>query len=74
MFTPRAGATIIQKLQSDYQRQTGDTLLITLDSGPNLAAKVEKGEPFDILIAGAPIINAEIAKGLLIGRLTQATL
>ena len=66
VFTPRAGATIIQKLQSDYQRQTGDTLLITLDSGPNLAAKVEKGEPFDILIAGAPIINAEIAKGLLI--------
>src|SRR5437588_312405 len=66
VFTPRAGATVLQELQSDYQKQTGDTLVITLDSGPNLVAKVEKGEPFDILIAGAPIINAEIAKGLLV--------
>jgi molybdate transport system substrate-binding protein len=66
VFTPRAGATVLQELQSDFQKQTGDTLVITLDSGPNLVAKVEKGEPFDLLIAGAPIINAEIAKSLLV--------
>jgi molybdate transport system substrate-binding protein len=65
VFTPRAGATVLRALQSGYEKQTGDSLAITLDSGPNLVAKVEKGEPFDILIAGVPIINAEIAKGLL---------
>src|SRR5947207_2420916 len=52
VFTPRAGATVLQKLQADYEKQTGDTLVITLDSGPNLVAKVERGEPCDILIAG----------------------
>ena len=66
VFTPRAGATVLMQLQSDYQKQTGDMLIIMSDSGPNLVAKVEKGEPFDILIAGAPIINAEIAKGSLV--------
>ncbi len=66
VLTPRAGATVLQALQSGYQKQTGDSLVITLDSGPNLVTKVEKGDPFDILIAGTPIINAEIAKGLLV--------
>src|SRR5690349_3511321 len=65
VFTPRAGATVLEKLQANYQRQTSDILAITVDSGPNLVAKVERREPFDILIAGAPIINTEIAKGLL---------
>jgi molybdate transport system substrate-binding protein len=65
VFTPRAGATVLEAVRSDFQKQTGDTLAITLDSGPNLVARVEKGEVFDVLIAGAPIINAETAKGLL---------
>jgi molybdate transport system substrate-binding protein len=66
VFTARAGATVLREVQSGYQKQTGNTLVITLDSGPNLVAKLEKGESFDILIAGAPTIDAEIAKGLLV--------
>jgi molybdate transport system substrate-binding protein len=66
VFTARAGATVLREVQSGYQKQTENTLVITLDSGPNLIAKLEKGEPFDILIAGGPTIDAEIAKGLLV--------
>jgi molybdate transport system substrate-binding protein len=63
IFTARAGATVLEKIGPDFQRKTGHKLDVISGFGPAFVAKINAGEPFDIIISGAPVIENLIKNG-----------
>src|SRR5437763_17095094 len=66
VFTVRAGKTVLEQIAPDFERVTGNKLHIVFTYGPELVAKISAGEPFDVLITGAPGIDAQVVNGKLI--------
>jgi molybdate transport system substrate-binding protein len=57
IMTARAGATVLEKIAPGFERATGHKITVVTGFGPSLAKAIDAGQPFDILIAGPPIID-----------------
>jgi len=66
ILTARAGATVLEKIASECERVSGHKVQIITGFGPELVRRINAGEPFDILIAGAPAIDGLIKSGKII--------
>jgi molybdate transport system substrate-binding protein len=66
VFTTRAGATVLNEIGSQFEHATGHKLKLTVDLGAPLAARVNSGEPFDVLIALPAQVDALIKDGKII--------
>lgn len=66
VFTARAGATVLEKIGPEFERATGNKLDVITGFGPRFVERIDKGESFDILIAGPPIIDGLIKNGKLL--------
>lgn len=74
VFTARAGATVLDKIGSEFERTTGHKLNVIYD--PVIGAsfrKISAGEPFDVLILSPPIIDGLIKDGKILAE-TRANL
>ena len=60
ILTARAGATVLEKIGPDFERTTGNKLNVISGFGPAFLKRIQEGEAFDALIAGAPIIDSLI--------------
>ena len=52
VWTARAIATVLAEIGSEFERETGHTLIISSDLPPAFVRRVNAGEPVDILIRG----------------------
>ena len=57
VWTARAIATVLAEIGSEFERETGHTLIISSDLPPAFARRVNAGEPFDILISGSSPVD-----------------
>jgi molybdate transport system substrate-binding protein len=67
VFTARAGATVLEKIGPDFERQTGHKLVVISGFGPAFVQRINAGESFDVLISGAPPIDGLIKNGKING-------
>lgn len=58
VFAVRAGKTILEQIGPEFERRTGNRIVMTFSAGPALAARINAGEPFDLIITGAPAVDA----------------
>ena len=63
VFTARAGATVLEKIGPDFERATGVKLTVISGFGPAFVKRINDGEPFDVLITGAPLVDGLIKNG-----------
>jgi molybdate transport system substrate-binding protein len=64
VFAARAGATVLEKIQPEFERTSGHKLNMVYD--PDFMAvrqRLSAGEPFDVYIAGAASIEAVVKNG-----------
>ena len=66
VLTTRAGATVLDALAPAFARETGYRLVLTVDLGAPLVARVKAGEPFDLLITLPTQIDALIKDGAIV--------
>ena len=66
VFTARAGATVLNEIGPQFEHATGHKLKLTVDLGAPLVARVNSGEPFDVLISGLAQMDALIKDGKII--------
>ncbi len=60
VLTARAGATVLEKIGPEFERTTGNKLDVVSGFGPAFVQQINRGEPFDVLIAGPPVIDGLI--------------
>lgn len=53
----------LDPLVAEYQKESGHTVKVTYDTGPNLARRVAGGEAADVLIAPAAVVEQAIRDG-----------
>ena len=73
ILTPRAVATVLQEIGSEFERTTGNKLIVSVDLGGSLVTRVKAGEAFDVLVAGASRFDELIMDGKIIDN-TRTTL
>ncbi|MBP1179804.1 molybdenum ABC transporter molybdate-binding protein [Methylobacterium sp. PvR107] len=65
--------TALDDLIPQYERASGDHLIVTYDTSAILKAQVEAGKPFDVVVLTPPLITALIQQGKVVDG-TAATL
>ena len=55
--------TAVDELIPQFERASGDSLVVTYDTSAILKAQVEAGEPFDVVVLTPPLITALIQQG-----------
>jgi molybdate transport system substrate-binding protein len=63
VLTARAGATVLEKIGPEFERATGIKLNVISGFGPAFVKRINDGEPFDVFIAGPPLIDGLIKNG-----------
>jgi molybdate transport system substrate-binding protein len=66
IWTARAIATVLAEIGSEFERETGHTIVVSSDLPPAFARRVSAGEPFDILISGSSPVDEWIRDGKLV--------
>jgi molybdate transport system substrate-binding protein len=57
--------SVVEELAPPFERTTGHQLHLTFGTTTALRRQIEAGEPFDVVILGAPLIDELIAQGRL---------
>ena len=63
VWTARAIATVLAEIGSEFERETGHTLIVSSDLPPAFVRRVNAGEPFDLLISGSAPVDEWIRDG-----------
>jgi molybdate transport system substrate-binding protein len=63
LWTARAFATVLAEVGPQFERTTGHRLTITVGLPPEFVKRARAGEPFDVMITGAPQLDALIEAG-----------
>ena len=63
VLTARAGATVLEKIGPEFERATGIKLNVITGIGGAFVKRINDGEPFDVFIAGPPLIDGLIKNG-----------
>ena len=66
VWTARAIATVLAEVGPQFERTTGHKLTISTDLSPPFVRRANAGEPFDIMITGAPPLDGLIKDGKII--------
>jgi molybdate transport system substrate-binding protein len=66
IFTSRAIATVLDKIGSEFERSTGNTLSVTTGFSPVFARQINAGEPFDVIISPPSTLDGLIGNGKVI--------
>src|SRR5919204_618950 len=66
VLTIRVGELVLEDVGREFERTTGHTLRLTVDLAPTLGRKIEAGEPFDVAILAAPVLEGLITKGKIV--------
>jgi len=66
VWTARAIATVLAEVGPQFERTTGHKLTISTDLSSAFVRRANAGEPFDIMITGAPPLDGLIKDGKII--------
>jgi molybdate transport system substrate-binding protein len=66
IFTSRAIATVLDKIGSEFERQTGNTLSVTTGFSPVFVRQINAGEPFDVIVSPPGTLDGLIGNGKVI--------
>ena len=66
IWTARAIATVLAEIGSEFERETGHTLVVSSDLPPAFERRVTAGESFDLLISGSPPVDEWIERGRIV--------
>lgn len=69
VWTSRAIATVLAEIGSEFERESGYTLIVSSDLPPAFERRVNAGEPFDLLVSG----SAPVDEWIKAGRITAST-
>jgi molybdate transport system substrate-binding protein len=69
VWTTRAIATVLAEIGSDFERDTGYTLIVSSDLPPAFERRANAGESFDLLVSG----SAPVDEWIKAGRITAGT-
>jgi len=57
---------VVQELGAQFERDTGHKLVAKFVSGPVVKREIDAGEPFDLAISAAPVIDALMKEGKIV--------
>jgi molybdate transport system substrate-binding protein len=57
IWTTRAISTVLAEIRSEFERETGHTIVVSSDLPPAFSRRINAGEPFDILISGSSPVD-----------------
>ena len=66
IWTARAIATVLAEIGSEFERETGHTLIVSSDLPPAFERRVTAGESFDLLISGSSPVDEWIGRGRIV--------
>jgi molybdate transport system substrate-binding protein len=66
VLTTRSIATVLEKIGSEFERQTGCELNVATDVAARMVRRINAGEPFDFLVAAPAQIDGLIRAGKII--------
>ena len=66
IFTSRAIATVLDKIGSEFERRTGNTLNVITGFSPVFARQINAGEPFDVIVSPPSTLDGLIGNGKVI--------
>ena len=66
IWTARAIATVLAEIGSEFERETGHTLIVSSDLPPAFERRVTAGESFDLLISGSSPVDEWIERGRIV--------
>jgi molybdate transport system substrate-binding protein len=66
IFTSRAIATVLDKIGSEFERRTGNTLSVTTGFSPVFVRQINAGEPFDVIVSPPSTLDGLIGNGKVI--------
>jgi len=66
IFTSRAIATVLDKIGSEFEHSTGNTLNVTTGFSPVFVRQINAGEPFDVIISPPSTLDGLIGNGKVI--------
>ena len=66
IWTARAIATVLAEIGSEFERETGHTLIVSSDLPPAFERRVTAGESFDLLISGSSPVDEWIKRGRIV--------
>ncbi len=66
IWTARAIATVLAEIGSEFERETGHTLIVSSDLPPAFERRVTAGESFDLLISGSSPVDDWIERGRIV--------
>src|SRR3954466_5386011 len=69
LLTTGAFKQVVLALVPDFERQTGNKVIVTNDTAGGVKARIEKGEAYDIAVATPKILD-ELASG---GKIEKAS-
>ena len=66
IWTARAIATVLAEIGSEFERETGHTLVVSSDLPPAFERRANAGESFDLLISGSSPVDEWIGRGRIV--------
>ena len=67
LWTARALATVLAEVGPQFERTTGHRVTITVGLPPEFVKRAQRGESFDVMITGAPELDALIKASVIAG-------
>ena len=71
VFTARAIATVLAEIGGEFERATGNKLIVVSDLPTGFQRRIDAGEQFDLLISGSVPVDEWIRNGRLIATISD---